>query len=133
MNVLAPHITPDNKLNAMCDQMDISFGDVSLPTGAGTLPFQTTGSRKQRTVSIRSIRSTHAEKRLRTKRTKEKLARLLNNIPKLVRQNPMAFFVAHLENVLEDWITILVKTRLPSGITSSDPFVTTAFHCWTAP
>ena len=106
----------------------ISFGDVSLPTGAGTLPFQTTGSRKQRTVSIRSIRSTHAEKRLRTKRTKEKLARLLNNIPKLVRQNPMALFVAHLENVLEDWITILVKTRLPSGITSSDPFVTTAFQ-----
>ncbi len=40
----------------------------------------------------------------------------------------MDFFVAHLQNVLEDWITILVKTTLPSGITSSDPVVTSAFQ-----
>lgn len=105
--------------------------DVSLPTGAVTLPFPTEGDCKQRTVPARksrSVRSTNAEKRLRTKRAKRKLGRLTNNIPKLVRPNPIAFFVAHLENVLEDWVTILVRTRSPSSITSSDPFVATAFQ-----
>ncbi|KAB5536093.1 hypothetical protein GE09DRAFT_1141424 [Coniochaeta sp. 2T2.1] len=112
----------------MCDPMAI---DVSLPTGAVTLPFPTEGDCKQRTVPARksrSVRSTNAEKRLRTKRAKRKLGRLTNNIPKLVRPNPIAFFVAHLENVLEDWLTILVRTRSPSSITSSDPFVATAFQ-----
>ncbi|KAH8768421.1 hypothetical protein F5883DRAFT_369539, partial [Diaporthe sp. PMI_573] len=47
---------------------------------------------------------------------------------KIVRPNPMDFFVAHLQNVLEHWITIQVKTTLPSGITSSDPSVTCAFQ-----
>ena len=123
--MLTRHITAENKLNAMYDPMEIIFGGVSLPTGAGTMPLQTKGSRKQQTVSTRTVRSTHVEKRLRTKK---KLAQLLNNIPKIVRSNPMDFFVAHLQNVLEDWIIIRVKTTLPSGITSSDPSVISAFQ-----
>src|SRR6266699_2270615 len=53
---------------------------------------------------------------------------LLNRIPRLIRRDPIPFFVANLEQVFDDWVFILVTTSLPTGISSSDPFVLTAFQ-----
>jgi hypothetical protein len=54
--------------------------------------------------------------------------RLLDNIPRLVRDEVIACFDANMDNVLSDWITILEETNLPSNIASSDPYVITVFQ-----
>ncbi|KAK3934041.1 hypothetical protein QBC46DRAFT_429375 [Diplogelasinospora grovesii] len=116
----------------MGDRMDVDSDAVDLPTAAGT-PRQanTEGKREQLADPIHSSRAvpTKAGKRLYyTKKTNAKLLRLLNNLPRLVRDEAITFFDANMENFLGDWITILEHTNLPSNTASSDPYVITVFR-----
>lgn len=107
--------------------MDIDSDAFSLPSAAWA-----EGNRKPLAGPIRSSRAVqpqNAGRRLYTKkRTNAKLLRLLSNIPKLVRYDAISFLDANLEIVLDDWITFLAHTTLPSTIASSDPYVITVFR-----
>ncbi|KAK0635284.1 hypothetical protein B0T17DRAFT_612173 [Bombardia bombarda] len=117
----------------MGEPMDLDSDAVSLPS-AERAPQQVPpeGNRKQPAVPIHSSRAVEpkkAGKRLYTKKgTNAKLLRLLSNIPRLVRYDAITFLNVNLEIILNDSITFLAQTTLPSTIASSDPYVITVFQ-----
>ena len=83
--------------------MDIDFDAVDLPTAA-----------KTRQKAANSVHNTQAY--------------IINNMPRLIRDESIAFFDAYIESFLGDWTTIIGKTNLPSNIATSDPYVITVFQ-----
>lgn len=61
-------------------------------------------------------------------RIKEDVSEVNDVASRLVRADALTFFAEHCETALVDWISILGKTSLPDGITSSDPRVVAAFE-----
>lgn len=59
---------------------------------------------------------------------KRKRARQVDKSRQQVRHDPASFFVANLERLFDEWVSILLTTTLPCGISSSDPCILTAFR-----
>jgi len=93
-------------------------------TGRGINPLGTPA------IRLQSAGPTESERPLTMVRShrKRKRARQVDKIRQQVRHDPTSFFVANLERVFDEWVSILLTTTLPCGISSSDPCILTAFR-----
>lgn len=126
-----------------CEAADICEADVHV---GGTRPGQTGSNMSASYMSASyygydnqsdsSLKRTgempsgihHAETQLSDKAMSRQLARVTFLTKKLIGRDPIGTFADNYEKTMPDWMALLRETSLPSGITSEDPRIITAFR-----
>ncbi len=92
-------------------------------------PFRIEWNRKQTTIPTPRRQSAQPKKREAALNAHHaKNIATAQEDASAVRYGAIPFFIANVEQVFDEWVSMLSKTSLPGDISSSDPFVLTTFH-----